>query len=584
LKKSLRALALTTLALLSLTAGCSSTGHNRFFYASSLPTAVSPDETSPQPAPTPQPSPVIRITTAPDKPTAEATAAAQPTALPLPEFTNPSQEDFQRDASSWDAELLVVDMSNTGLWQYFEEGTLVHPIALEIVDGTAYIVDSGRVLALDLANPAELKQLLSPGDMVENVPVMEPLDLAFGDNQLLVLDRAGDVYAYDNAAGMWRLDRYNRPVEESSGHYFVAVSADRLAEETVANKALLETNYKFGETYGHGQDRIWNLPDARGVDIAFDAGDVYVLQRELHDSLGGVSKYRDTGLITSFRPGIEIDQPRQLYTAKEGIYVLDLSGRRLLLFDRDYGRLIRMLQLPQDQPVSAMAVDSRSGQLILAGKDRIYLVGAPEQRHMYAGAAYSDLRESHDFSELEMLDDFIVPIGGSNISFRDFQLPGAPRHYRLGIHRGLDFYWQPGTKVRAVGDGKVIRVDHDYVSPTAADFNAWWEDSSERGQTSSDVLDKYMGRQVWIEHAPGIVSRYAHLRAVEPGLRPGALVTRDQVLGEVGNSGSPASLESESADAHLHYELWLDDSYLGQFLRPIETREWIERIFPISRD
>ena len=50
----------------------------------------------------------------------------------------------------------------------------------------------------------------------------------------------------------------------------------------------------------------------------------------------------------------------------------------------------------------------------------------------------------------------------------------------------------------------------------------------------------------------------------------------------MGNSGSPASLESETEDAHLHFELRLGDHYIGQYLRPIETREWLNEIFGIG--
>ena len=32
-------------------------------------------------------------------------------------------------------------------------------------------------------------------------------------------------------------------------------------------------------------------------------------------------------------------------------------------------------------------------------------------------------------------------------------------------------------------------------------------------------------------------------------------------------------------DAHLHFELWVDGHYLGQFLRPIEVRELVEELF-----
>jgi murein DD-endopeptidase MepM/ murein hydrolase activator NlpD len=100
-------------------------------------------------------------------------------------------------------------------------------------------------------------------------------------------------------------------------------------------------------------------------------------------------------------------------------------------------------------------------------------------------------------------------------------------------------------------------------------------------------LDGYRGRQVWIDHGNGLVSRYAHLSSIEPGIVEGAKVTKGQVIARVGNSGTPSSVSSETEEVHLHLELWLgkpsagssgQSHYIGQFLRPIETREWLERI------
>jgi murein DD-endopeptidase MepM/ murein hydrolase activator NlpD len=66
---------------------------------------------------------------------------------------------------------------------------------------------------------------------------------------------------------------------------------------------------------------------------------------------------------------------------------------------------------------------------------------------------------------------------------------------------------------------------------------------------------------------------------IEAGIVEGTAVKQGQLLGAVGNSGSPLSLESPEADAHLHFELWLGEHHLGQFLRPIETRELIDQLF-----
>jgi murein DD-endopeptidase MepM/ murein hydrolase activator NlpD len=178
-----------------------------------------------------------------------------------------------------------------------------------------------------------------------------------------------------------------------------------------------------------------------------------------------------------------------------------------------------------------------------------------------------------------------MPIEGASITRRDFQMPGAPRHYRLGVHEGLDFYGHTvgvpvhrQTPVRAVADGIVIRALLDYEPLTISQAAAWASESQNLGYTPPDVLDGYRGRQVWIDHGDGLTSRYAHLSSIAPSVVEGASVMRGQVIGTVGNSGTPASATSQVNDVHLHLELWVGDHYAGQFLRPIETREWLERI------
>ncbi|NCF64766.1 MAG: peptidoglycan DD-metalloendopeptidase family protein [Chloroflexi bacterium] len=529
-------------------------------------------------------SPPVASAVAPLPPTAVATSKPEPTLIPLPRFSNPVDERLVEEAAVWGAEYVLLNEETTGIWQY-EANSFVHPIALEVDNGDAYLLDSGRVLRLDLATQAPPEQLLAGGDEIDGVLVLEPLDLSLTDETLFVLDRAGDVYRYDLAGGAWELDRYDRPVEASSGHYFVAVDVahdENDGSERHQSRTLLETNYKFSMIYGGAETSLWNLPEGRSVDVSSVGEDVFVLQREMFDSAGWLTKYQNTRSIKTFSPGIEIQQPRQLVATETAVYVLDKQGLRLLALDAHSGKLLQIYQLPQDEPVSTFALDA-DGQLILGGRDRLYFFEQAERLANIPGGSISAISNLHDPSFLMSLDEYTVPIGGSNISFRDFQMPGAPRHYRLGVHHGLDFYWQPGTKVVAAGDGLVIRADLNYVPPTAAELGAWWRDTQERGYTSSDILDRYLGQQVWIQHESGIVTRYAHLRSIAPDIAEGVKISRGQIIGEVGNSGSPASLESEKADAHLHFEMWLGDAYLGQFMRPIETRQWVERIFPHRR-
>ena len=106
----------------------------------------------------------------------------------------------------------------------------------------------------------------------------------------------------------------------------------------------------------------------------------------------------------------------------------------------------------------------------------------------------------------------------------DFEghLPSAPRSYRAeGIHEGYDFYeWASCTEVGyhtpilAAKGGVVIRADLDYVNVTAAD----WARFEAAGWEGEAILDQLRGRQVWIDHGRGIVTRYAHLHAIAAGV------------------------------------------------------------------
>jgi murein DD-endopeptidase MepM/ murein hydrolase activator NlpD len=224
--------------------------------------------------------------------------------------------------------------------------------------------------------------------------------------------------------------------------------------------------------------------------------------------------------------------------------------------------------------------------LILAGRDTLYFYPEPDRQAVVEGGSVTPpTAQAHDPTLLEGLRGLQMPIEGATLTSRDFQMPGAPRHYRLGVHEGMDFYGHTvgvtvnrQTEVRAVADGIVIRALVDYQPLTAAQSEAWQDRCRSLGYTPEEVLDGYRGRQVWIDHGQGLVSRYAHLGSIAPGIAEGTRVSQGQIIATVGNSGTPGSVSSQTYDVHLHLELWIGDHYVGQFLRPIEAREWLERV------
>lgn len=149
-----------------------------------------------------------------------------------------------------------------------------------------------------------------------------------------------------------------------------------------------------------------------------------------------------------------------------------------------------------------------------------------------------------------------VPIAGAALPTDPELLPNAPREFRGGWHEGIDFPAASGTEVRAVTTGTVLRIDHAFLDWSDAEKETALAEAVALGYTPSATLDRIRGRQVWIDHGRGVVSRYAHLEAVAESA-VGATVERGQVVGFVGSSGYP------EGGPHLHLEIRAGTSYLG---------------------
>jgi len=69
------------------------------------------------------------------------------------------------------------------------------------------------------------------------------------------------------------------------------------------------------------------------------------------------------------------------------------------------------------------------------------------------------------------------------------------------------------------------------------------------------------------------MTRYAHLDKVAEHLQEGDLVEAGDFIGTVGNSGTSDGAEGNTANPHLHFEIWVSGSYLGEGLTPQEVRD-----------
>jgi murein DD-endopeptidase MepM/ murein hydrolase activator NlpD len=167
---------------------------------------------------------------------------------------------------------------------------------------------------------------------------------------------------------------------------------------------------------------------------------------------------------------------------------------------------------------------------------------------------------------------FALPIEGGDVPFDLELLPGSPRDYRGGIHEGIDFPVDAGTPVLAAASGTIARVDVSFEDWTMEQQDLALNEALKLGYTPAATLDRIRGRQVWIDHGKGLITRYAHLSAVAP-LAVGQKVDAGMLIGEVGSSGYP------QGGPHLHFEVRVGEDFYGDGLSGDVLVRAVSRLF-----
>ena len=169
----------------------------------------------------------------------------------------------------------------------------------------------------------------------------------------------------------------------------------------------------------------------------------------------------------------------------------------------------------------------------------------------------------------------LLPCKNTKVPKRSTRLPNAPRDYRNGTHKGIDFFANWGTEVNAVAKGFVIRADHNYDEYPADFRNKMLRSAEKVGHTPSDIFNNVLlGKAVFLDHGfdlvPGYrtITIYAHLSNIETNIAGGTFVEAGQIIGRTGNSGTKPSTLGTKSDAHLHWEMILQKNnkeiYLGK--------------------
>ncbi|MEO6699818.1 MAG: M23 family metallopeptidase, partial [Paraperlucidibaca sp.] len=137
-------------------------------------------------------------------------------------------------------------------------------------------------------------------------------------------------------------------------------------------------------------------------------------------------------------------------------------------------------------------------------------IQAREAQLMALDHILQDLREqSVNLDNMPIRRGYIT----SSFGYRSDPFTGKTK-----FHGGIDFAGSEGTEIYSVADGVVIHA----------------------GERSG------FGNLVEIDHGDGMVTRYAHARAV--AVRVGDLVSKDQLVAYMGSTG-------RSTGTHLHYEV-----------------------------
>jgi len=210
------------------------------------------------------------------------------------------------------------------------------------------------------------------------------------------------------------------------------------------------------------------------------------------------------------------------------------------------------MTLPRSQPATQTPAPARAEFVYATADPSVTARVVPQDANGRVSEDRLDRRR-------RTLSGLALPIAGAAVPTDPELLPNAPRDFRAGWHEGIDFPADAGTPVRAVAAGTIVRIDREFTDWTRDEEEAALARAVGLGYTPSATLDRIRGRQVWIDHRNGIVSRYAHLSTVAD-LRVGDAVQAGTSVGSVGSTGFP------EGGPHLHLEIRLGTSYLGDGL------------------
>jgi murein DD-endopeptidase MepM/ murein hydrolase activator NlpD len=422
--------------------------------------------------------------------------------------------------------------------------------------------------------------------LIDKIPVQEFSNFAYSParNSLVVLDKTGDVFEMSLPDRKWHILRPNSPMGSPDPEYIdIAVSGKNVIMLDPERNQIWRypaTSRRYFKDVLPWRVRPGDVSVADGIGLAYD-GCAWVLR-----SNGAISKYAadaDSGMAKQLQfkwQKLPHLRPSRLFTAGGApLYVVERENNRVLAIDKSNGAPKQFLFPP--------TADLRG---LIPVPDGFWVINADRLEKRDLSHADSPALRANQRQIDARLAGLMMPIKGGRLPRHPGVWAGARRLYRYGVHHGTDFFDDPGqgthvsmdTPVYAADAGKVIRADANFKDMDSAKYSYVMYQCTHNHISSESNEDLLRGCQVWIDHGNGLITRYAHLDKIRPGLKPGMKLAQGDLVGYVGVSGTGENLPGRAKHPHLHFEIWLDGKYVGWGLTPAETIGVYEDIFGSS--
>jgi murein DD-endopeptidase MepM/ murein hydrolase activator NlpD len=301
----------------------------------------------------------------------------------------------------------------------------------------------------------------------------------------------------------------------------VSAEVVRLYEDAAVATRQYEAGRKEADRQRARAQRVEKLLDRERRQIA-----------ALHEDLGRIARaqYRSGGGLPLAAQVILAESPDELMRNQHVFSQADLAVNNAIAGSR---RAEARLAADEARAAAAWQVlDRRNAELAEVKKsieDKLeearWRLQGQADASVAAGACRGTVRL--DRPETHFTSAWVAPVETYELS-APFGSGGARWAKR---HTGQDFAVPIGTPVRAVGDGRVVRVS----------------------------CGGAFGIEIVIQHAGGYYTQYAHLAAVTVG--QGARVSTGQWIGQSGTTGN-------STGPHLHFEVRITPE-MGSAVDPV---------------